>query len=60
MTKEELVSFLKENLTVNIETSRDDFGSGCRVEVSLSLDGEIISETSDTVDISSVSHRYEG
>lgn len=55
MNEEELLAFLKENLSIHVSTIRyQDFGSeGVKVNVALWLDGELISEEYDTFSIES-------
>lgn len=46
MTKEELVQFLKENLSIRIDRKYGSFGYGNCIEVELILDGTVISKDS--------------
>lgn len=52
MSKDELIAFLKEHLSVNVRVSRQ-YGmyeqNGVRVEVELLLDGEEISSSTDFI-----------
>lgn len=53
MDKDELISYLRENLKINLSTkeSRDFYSQGYKIEVSLELEGEVICEASDTLDV---------
>lgn len=48
MNKEELIQFLKDNLEIRVETDYDNYDEIYTVTSSLLLDGDIISESSDT------------
>jgi hypothetical protein len=43
MSKEEIIQFLKDNLTIHLEV--EDYGSSNQVNIKLCLDGEEISST---------------
>ncbi len=45
MTKEELIEFLKENLTISANFVPEYYGSYPYIEIVLSLNDEVISET---------------
>lgn len=49
MNKEEIIAYLKENLKVEVKNTGGDYGSPNFVEVTLLLDGEIISQDSDSL-----------
>lgn len=49
MDKEELIAFLKENLTISIEEYNDYHDKG--INIKLELDGEKISESSVVTEI---------
>lgn len=50
MNKEELIEFLKENLSVSVylNSSSDFYSTGFEVTVSLQLENEIIASSSDS------------
>jgi len=45
MTKEELIAFLRENLSVECSVECAKYGDGRWTEIRLILDGEVISST---------------
>lgn len=53
MTKEEIKEYLKENLSIEVDTKYRDFmGNGSyEIKTLLKLEGEIISESYDTISI---------
>jgi hypothetical protein len=55
LNTEALAAYLKGNLTIDVSTEQDwdYYSDGVRVTVRLSLDGEVISTSSDTVTIRS-------
>ncbi len=48
MDKDELLAFLRENLTIELETSEDNWNDNVDIKVTLFLDGEPISKTRDS------------
>jgi hypothetical protein len=55
MTKEEIIQFLRDNLTISVTTEpHDDFYRGVTgydIKVKVSLAEEVISESYDSIDI---------
>lgn len=50
MTKEELIQFLKDNLSIKIDLKRPHYDEGY-LEVSLILNGDVISESYECVSL---------
>ena len=50
MTKQELVEFLKENLTVGVDFRTYTYGGSNQLEVNIKLDGETICSETCTVE----------
>jgi hypothetical protein len=48
MDKEQLIEFLKENLTVSVNIESGGYGSNPYLKVSLLLDGEVIDSGEDS------------
>lgn len=57
MDRDELIKFLKKNLSVDVDVSTRPFDC-TYVTVKLTFDGEVISESSDSITLGKVSREY--